>query len=115
MKTIRLKLLGCKLLLVLVGLLSSLIAGNAATQVVVWGDNSSGQTNVPAGLTNVVAIAAGVAHSLVLKADGTALAWGSRIYLADKHKHPKPGKCGGDHSRQSFQSGIKDLWDGYSV
>jgi hypothetical protein len=45
--------------------------------VVVWGDNSYGQTNVPAGLSNVVAIAAGGYQCLVLKADGTALSWGS--------------------------------------
>jgi hypothetical protein len=44
--------------------------------VAVWGDNSYGQTNVPAGLSNVVAIAAGGYQCLVLKADGTALSWG---------------------------------------
>ncbi len=35
-----------------------------------------GQTNVPAGLTNVVAIAGGSYHSLALKYDGTVVAWG---------------------------------------
>jgi pimeloyl-ACP methyl ester carboxylesterase len=44
--------------------------------VVAWGDNSQGQTNVPAGLTNVIAIAAGGNHSLALKSDGTVVAWG---------------------------------------
>jgi hypothetical protein len=33
---------------------------------VAWGDNSAGQTNVPANLTNVVAIAAGGYHNLAL-------------------------------------------------
>ena len=32
--------------------------------------------NVPAGLTNVVAIAGGGYHSLALKYDGTVVAWG---------------------------------------
>ena len=32
---------------------------------------------VPAGLTNVVAIAGGHSHSLALKSDGTVVAWGS--------------------------------------
>jgi uncharacterized delta-60 repeat protein len=41
-----------------------------------WGDNYYGQTNVPAGLTNVVAIAAGYYHNLALRADGTVVAWG---------------------------------------
>ncbi len=31
--------------------------------VVAWGYNGSGQTTIPAGLSGVVAIAAGVAHS----------------------------------------------------
>jgi acyl dehydratase len=43
--------------------------------VVAWGDNSYGQTTVPEGLTQVVAIAAGVHHSLALKVDGTVVAW----------------------------------------
>lgn len=41
-----------------------------------WGLNTSGQTNVPAGLSNSVAIAAGYSHSLALKNDGTIAAWG---------------------------------------
>ena len=44
--------------------------------VVAWGYNGYGQTNVPAGLTNVVAIAAGGAHTVALKQDGTVVAWG---------------------------------------
>ena len=36
-----------------------------------------GQSTVPAGLSNVVAIAAGGSHSLALKSDGTLVAWGS--------------------------------------
>ncbi len=34
--------------------------------VVAWGDNRFGQTNVPPGLSNVVAIAAGYYHSLAI-------------------------------------------------
>ncbi len=45
--------------------------------VVAWGDNSlGGQTTIPIGLTNVVEIAAGEAHSLALKSDHTVVAWG---------------------------------------
>src|SRR5205823_8554987 len=46
--------------------------------VVAWGRNSSGQTNVPAGLTNVVAIAAGSSHSLALTGDGRIVGRGLR-------------------------------------
>src|SRR5438874_2276504 len=39
-----------------------------------------GQGTVPSGLSSVIAIAAGWAHSLVLKSDGTVVAWGSNYY-----------------------------------
>jgi alpha-tubulin suppressor-like RCC1 family protein len=41
-----------------------------------WGSDASGQTNVPKGLTNIVAVAAGNTHILALNADGTVSAWG---------------------------------------
>jgi alpha-tubulin suppressor-like RCC1 family protein len=48
--------------------------------VAAWGDNAYGQTNVPSGLSNVVALAAGTYHSLALQADGTVAAWGDNAY-----------------------------------
>jgi len=44
--------------------------------VVAWGDDGHGESDVPAGLTNVTAIAAGASYSLALKGDGTVVAWG---------------------------------------
>jgi alpha-tubulin suppressor-like RCC1 family protein len=51
--------------------------------VVAWGENRFGQSDVPDGLDNVVAIAAGDCggyygggHSLALRKDGTVVAWG---------------------------------------
>ena len=44
--------------------------------VVGWGSNSFGQITIPAGLTDVTAISAGVFHSLALKSDGTVVGWG---------------------------------------
>ena len=44
--------------------------------VVVWGSDLYGQTNIPAGLTNAIAIAAGMDHCLALRTDGTVVAWG---------------------------------------
>ena len=46
-------------------------------QVVGWGDNYVGQTNVPANLGRVTAVAGGYFHSLALRADGTVAAWGN--------------------------------------
>ncbi len=41
-----------------------------------WGYNTYGQSIVPAGLTDVTAIAAGENHSMALKSDGTVVCWG---------------------------------------
>jgi len=45
-----------------------------------WGDNSYNQTNMPAGLGTVAAIAAGGEFSLALRTDGTVAAWGIGSY-----------------------------------
>lgn len=45
-----------------------------------WGSTAFGVANLPAGLTNVVRIAAGSDHALALKNDGTVVAWGSNSY-----------------------------------
>ncbi len=50
--------------------------GGAARNVVVWGSNSNGQTNVPPGLTNLVTAASGSLFNLALKKDGSFLGWG---------------------------------------
>jgi hypothetical protein len=44
-----------------------------------WGNNFNGQINIPAGLTDVIAIAAGGGHSLALKSDGTVVGWGADL------------------------------------
>ena len=54
-----------------------LMALKADGTVLVWGLSTHGETTVPSGLANVVAIAGGGFHCLALKADGTVVAWGS--------------------------------------
>lgn len=48
--------------------------------VTAWGDNNFGQSTVPAGLSNVTAVAAGENHSLALREDGSVVAWGDSYY-----------------------------------
>jgi alpha-tubulin suppressor-like RCC1 family protein len=50
------------------------------TQIVPWGANGFGQTNIPGNLGNVLAIAAGDNSSLALKSDGTVRVWGDNTY-----------------------------------
>lgn len=57
---------------------------NPAGTVVVWGDDSDGQTTVPDGLSGVTAIAAGLNHMLALKDDGRVLAWGDNSFSQTK-------------------------------
>ena len=42
-----------------------------------WGDNAAGQSTVPAGLTDVVAVNAGGSFSLAVKRDGRLVVWGT--------------------------------------
>ena len=48
--------------------------------VIAWGDNTYNQTNIPAGLTNVVQLSSWGAHSLALKTNGAVVAWGWNAY-----------------------------------
>ena len=45
--------------------------------IIVWGSNLRHGTDIPSGLSNVVAIAAGWTHCLALRRDGTVVGWGS--------------------------------------
>jgi hypothetical protein len=54
-----------------------------------WGYNFFGQTTVPAGLEDVISIAAGGQHSVALRANGTVIEWG-----ANSAGHPVPQGLG---------------------
>jgi hypothetical protein len=51
--------------------------GHAAGAVVSWGYNNFSQTNVPAGVTNAVAVAGGTDQSLALRSNGAVVGWGN--------------------------------------
>ena len=82
--------LGCLAALLLLGSVpaSADLTPRPAGTVVAWGSNSAGESTVPAGLTGVVAVAAGEQHSLALKRDGTVVAWG---YNSDGQAKVPPG------------------------
>ena len=44
--------------------------------VTAWGPNAYGESRVPAGLSEVTAVAAGERHSLALRSNGTVVTWG---------------------------------------
>jgi Tol biopolymer transport system component len=56
------------------------VALNSKGTVVAWGWNGDGQTDVPAGLSGVTAIAGGYTHTVALKSDGMVVAWGDNSY-----------------------------------
>ena len=49
-------------------------------KVHVWGNNYAGQLDVPASLSNAVAIASGGTHCLALRENGNVTAWGWNYY-----------------------------------
>jgi hypothetical protein len=53
------------------------LALTAAGRVVAWGYDGNGQTDVPTGLSNVVAVVAEDWRSLALTADGRVVLWGT--------------------------------------
>ena len=59
------------------GWINSLPAALGLAEVVGWGFDFFGQTDVPVFLTNVVAVAGCWHHSLALRADGTIVGWGT--------------------------------------
>lgn len=67
------------LLLIALCLLALPGIGLAQGTVVGWGNNSSGQTTVPAELGDVTAIDAGADYSMALRSNGTVVAWGSNF------------------------------------
>ncbi len=60
--------------------LTATFAAVLSSEVLAAGDNSSGATQIPAGLSNAVAVAAGSGFSSALKSDGTVVSWGSATY-----------------------------------
>jgi hypothetical protein len=65
---------------------SAIVAGGAQSvavkvdgSVVVWGDNSQGQANVPgAAQSGVITVAAGAYHTVALMNNGSVVAWGQQ-------------------------------------
>jgi alpha-tubulin suppressor-like RCC1 family protein len=64
-------------LLIVLGLMGFLSQSGNGQNVLAWGDNSQGQTNVPPSASNVVAVAAGDQFSMGLRSDGSILSWGN--------------------------------------
>jgi alpha-tubulin suppressor-like RCC1 family protein len=62
------------------GSTTGIVAQVSVTPLLAWGDNSAAQLQAPANATDVSQIAAGWAHSLVLRSDGTVIPWGDNSF-----------------------------------
>jgi hypothetical protein len=56
------------------------IPSRAADVTVVWGNNNNLQSQLPAGLTGVKALAGGTLHSLAIQSDGSVVGWGDNLF-----------------------------------
>ena len=85
--------------------------------MVAWGSNSAGQTNVPSGLSNVVAVTAGASHSAALRADGTVVVWGGNSRTGETNIPPGLTKvtaidAGGSQTLALREDGTVVGWGG---
>ncbi|RKR79624.1 RCC1 domain-containing protein [Marinobacter nauticus] len=80
--------------------------------VACWGSNYWGQLDVPAGLTDVVAIACSFYNVYALKSDGTIVAWG---YSGNNAKNVPPGLTGVIGVASTGYGGIALIDDGTIV
>jgi hypothetical protein len=67
--------------------IGSALASSAGTQVVAWGSNFYNETNVPAGLSNIIQVSAYGHNGSALRATGIPVQWGS-ITNDPSHKVP---------------------------
>lgn len=84
--------------------------------VVAWGDNLAGEADVPPGLREMVAVAAGEKHGVALRMDGTVASWGAR-WLPPGVTNPPPDlshvvgiAAGGDSSLALRSDGTVVQW-----
>ncbi|MCX6902135.1 MAG: immunoglobulin domain-containing protein [Verrucomicrobia bacterium] len=62
------------------GSITSTVAVLRLVPLAAWGRNDYGETTIPNGLSNVVALAVGGLHSLALTADGRVVGWGDDFF-----------------------------------
>ena len=96
------------------GSVTGTVAQISVSSVVAWGDNSVGQTAVPIGTADVVALAAGGDHSLALRANNAIAAWGDNS--SGQSNVPQPGGTvvavadGDSHSLALRSDGTSIAW-----
>jgi alpha-tubulin suppressor-like RCC1 family protein len=95
-----------------VGVTASSEAHVSVETVLAWGWNAFGQTNVPAGLTNVVEISGGAQHSLALLREGKVVAWGTgtQTNVPDDLADVVSISAGGSHSLALRRDGTIAAW-----
>jgi len=85
-----------------------------ASQVVAWGDDSGGQTDVPTNLDDAVAVAGGDYHSVAIRHDGTLVAWGiddeGQIDVPTNALYFVSVAAGADHNLAIAEDGSVVAW-----
>jgi hypothetical protein len=80
------------------------------SRVLAWGDNSYGQTTLPAKLTNIVAIAGGDFNTLALRTNGTLVAWGYQPTVPQSKVRFVAVACGAEHNLAIDENGTLTAW-----
>ena len=78
--------------------------------VIAWGGDASGQTNIPASATNVIQVAAGGSHSLALRSDGSVVGWGAGVMVPASATNVVQIVAGASHSAALKADGRVVAW-----
>lgn len=85
-------------------------AADTPGDLVAWGDPTSGLTTPPAGLGRVIGISAGRSHNLVIRPDGTVVAFGGGVTVPGGAPRAKEVAAGGFHSLILGTNGLVFGW-----
>jgi len=67
---------------------NSLVFSGTNTSITFWGHNGYGQNAIPSGLNDATVLGLGIAHSLVLRPNGTLVGWGTgQVYAAPSNTY----------------------------
>lgn len=99
----------------LISALAAFTQSAFAQQVLAWGNNTFGQTNVPPSATNAIAVAGGGRHSVALLSDGSVICWGATSVVDPAATNVVAISAGALHTLALRADGLVVAWGDNSL